>query len=63
MHRTVLVFNDTLNWAFEQNNSDDLFDKAFKSRTLNKTQDQNDAIEHDKDLFDYLNKNSRKTKN
>ena len=60
MHRTSLVFNDTLNWAFEQTNSDALFDKAYKSRKLNKSKDGNDAIEHDKDLFDYLNKNSRR---
>ena len=61
MHRTELVFNDTLNWAFEQNDSDSLFETAYKSRFINKSQDRVDAIGNDKDLFDYLNKNNRKT--
>ena len=61
MHRTELVFNDTLNWAFEQDDSDSLFETAYKSRYVNKSQDRVDAIGNDKDLFDYLNKNNRKT--
>ena len=60
MHRTELVFNDTLNWAFEQDDSDSLFEIAYKSRYVNKSQDRVDAIENDTDLFDYLYKNNRK---
>ena len=61
MHRTCLVFNDTLNWAFDVEDSDALFDKAYKSRNRNKSQDGADAIEHDKGLFDYLCKNNKNT--
>ena len=54
IHRTCLVFNDTLKWALNADDSDAIFAQASKDRKKNREQSKNDANEHDVNLFSHL---------
>ena len=62
IHRTCLVFNDTLKWALKADDSNDIFAQASKDRKKNRKQSQIDAIEHDVNLFSHLYKSSKASK-
>ena len=59
IHRTCLVFNDTLKWALNADDSDAIFAQASKDRKKNKQQSKLDANEHDMNLFSHLNQASK----
>ena len=59
IHRTCLVFNDTLNWALNADNSDAIFAQATKDRKKNKANSKSAALEHDEELFSYLYQKSK----
>ena len=50
IHRTVLVFNDTLQWALNEDNSDEIFAQASKDRKQNKANSKFAAIEQNEEL-------------
>ena len=48
------MFNDTLKWALNADDSDAIFAQASKDRKKNREQSKNDANEHDVNLFSHL---------
>ena len=56
--RTELVFNKTLSWVLKQDDVDQIFKEASKSKKENLDKGKRKSLEHQKQLFEFLNESA-----
>ena len=58
MSRTELVFNKSLSWVMKQDDVDEIFEEAAKSKKINRDKGNRKSLDHDKNMLEFLNESA-----